>query len=311
MSSESILDAAFSGFRLVRQRPGILACWIGVQLVFGLAFGVFFVWSAGGALSHFAQASAQGRTDPSETLTALGQVAPAYLVLIVAWALNYSVFLAAANRALSRPEESRFGYLRFGADELRQLGLVACLALVGVGLYFAVIMVAVVIIGLMTVMTGRPGINATTSVVSMLVTFLVVLMGMAALVFFWVRFSLASPITFATRKIDVFGSWSLTRGRFWAILGVQALVLLFIIGISLVGYVLIFAIAGVAGGGSAMATLFKPDVSSIGAYLSPVRLVTNLLQMTLSALILPVSLCPVVDIYRRLTGPSNLAAVFS
>ena len=312
MSSESILDAAFSGFRLVRRRPGILPYWIGVQLVFGLASGIFFVWSAGGALSQLAQASPQGRPDPGGTLAALGQIAPAYLMLIVAWALNYSVYLAAANRALSRPEESRFGYLRFGADELRQLGLVACLILVGVGLYLVMVLAAAVIIGVSTVMMGRPhGISATASLVSILATFVAVLLGLAGMVFFWVRLSLASPITFTTKRINVFGSWSLTRGRFWPILGVQALVLLFIIGISLVGLVLIFAITGVVGGGSAMTTLFKPNVSSISAYLSPVSLVANLLQMALSGLILPVSLCPAVDIYRRITGPSDLATVFS
>ncbi len=314
MSSEPILDAAFSGFRLVRRRPDILAYWIGVQLVFGLASGIFFVWSAGGAISQLVQASAHARADPNETLAEMGRIAPAYLVLMIAWAINYSVFLAAANRALSRPQESSFGYLRIGADELRQLGLLACLALVGVGLYFAVVIAAAVVIGLMTAMVGRPfaaGMGATASIVSILATFLVVLAVIAAMVFFWVRLSLASPITFASKKISVFGSWTVTRGHFWSILGVHVLVLLCVIAISIVGYVLIFALTGLLGGGSVMGTMLKPGANSVGAFLSPVRLLVSVLQITLSAMILPVSLCPMVDIYRRITGPSDLAAVFS
>jgi hypothetical protein len=314
MSSESIVDAAFSGFRLVRRRPRILAFWTAIELVFGLASGIFFVWAAGGALTQLADPSSQGERNPYGVFAMLGQIVPAYLVLIVAWMLNYAIFLAAANRALSRPEESRFGYLRFGPDELRQFGLVACLILLGAGLYLAVMMVAAVAIALTVAMSGggRHIVEAgPATIASALVTFLAVLLGFAALVFFWVRLSLASPITFATGKINVFGSWSLTRGRFWSILGVQALVLLFIIGISAVGYVLIFAITGLTGEGSTMATLFKPDISSVSAYLSPARLVATVLQTALSALILPVSLCPVVDIYRRIAGPSSVAAVFS
>jgi hypothetical protein len=60
-----------------------------------------------------------------------------------------------------------------------------------------------------------------------------------------------------------------------------------------------------------MGALFRPDVASIGDYFSPAHLVAVILKITMSALILPVSLCPVADIYRRITGRSDVAAVFS
>lgn len=43
------------------------------------------------------------------------------------------------------------------------------------------------------------------------------------LIWLAVRLSLASPLTFDTRRVRVFGSFALTRGRFWSLLGAYLL----------------------------------------------------------------------------------------
>ena len=312
MKSESILDAAFSGFRLVRERPRTIAAWAAVQLVFTLAVSLIMVWTGGAALTRLATEPPQARSDPSQALTLLAQVAPMYLLLVLASALFYSVFLAAANRALLRPDDSRFSYLRVGADELRQLGLIASLVLLMIGLYIAIAIAMFIVLFVVSGLAGAGrGASGTGVISTSLIGFVLFLLIVVGMIFVWVRLSLASPLTFATRRINLFGSWSLTRGRFWATFGVYALVFVMMIGVYLVGFTLLFAVAGLMGGGSAYAMLFKPDLSSIGGYFSPARIVVIVLQSALATLVLPVMLCPAIDIYRRVTGSSDLATVFS
>ncbi len=305
MAEFSAPDAAFTGFRVVAKRPWVVAIWAGLQLIVSLAFELFVAYSAGPAFAKMAELGLQPPgQDPSVVFDLLRQTAPTYMVLFVGGLVMNAVLYAAMNRAVLRPEEDRFGYLRLAADELRQLGLFAIFAGLAIGVYLAVIMVAMVLIVVIGLVAGYG--------VAMGLGLAILLPAVAcAFVFLAVRLSLASPMTFDTHRIDLVGAWRMTQGRFWPLLGTY----LIAFALSIVVIILTFAIAlgavAVAGGGvGAIATAFGSDLSSIAAILTPGHLAYLTVFAIGQALIWPVTMTPGAGIYRILAGSGAAGRVF-
>lgn len=305
MAEFSASDAAFSGFRVVAKRPWVVAIWAALQLIVSLAFELFVAWSAGPAFAKLAELSLQPPSqDPSAILALFRQVAPTYLVLLTGGLVLNAVLYAAMNRAVLRPDEGRFGYLRLAADELRQLGLFAIFAGLAIAVYLAVIVVAMVLIVVIGLAAGE-------AVALGLGLAILLPAVVCAFVFLAVRLSLASPMTFETHRIDLVGAWRMTEGRFWPLLGTY----LIAFALSVVVVILTFAIAlgavAVAGGGAgAIATAFGSDLSSIGAILTPGHLAYLTVFAVGQALIWPVTMTPAATIYRILAGPGAAGRVF-
>lgn len=298
MAEFSATDAALSGFRLVWEKPKVLPWWAGLQFVFSLALTAFTAVSAGPAFTKLASVRLGPAVDPAEVFGLFREIAPTYVVLIAAVLVLYAVLYAAMNRAVLRPGEEQFGYLRLSSDELRQLGLFALLAALAFVLYVAIVLIVVVLVSAVALATG-----GTASPAPALAFVVLVPVILAAFVYVGVRFSLASPLTFASQKIDLFGSWVLTRGRFWPLLGAYFIAF----ALNLVVVLLTFAIAvtamAVAGGGLAgLADLNRPDLSSLGTVLKPGRIAYAAVSAIGSALGWPVIMTPPAVIYRALTG---------
>jgi len=295
----SAADAAFTGFRVVWERPWAVAIWAAVQIVVNLALKVFVVASAGAGMTQLMQLSLQPpAADPGPMLALIRQVAPTYVVMMIVGLVVSAVFYAAMNRAVMRPRESRFGYLRLAADELRQLGLFALLFLAFLALY---LMVAVVSVVLMALIGAALGANATLGVGLLLLILLPTTF--CVFVYVGVRFSLASPLTFASGRIDLAGSWRLTRGRFWPLLGAYAIA----VALNLVVFVLIFVIAVLAvgilsGGFAGLEAITKSDPTSVAAVLTPAQLIYLVILSIGAALSAPITTCPPAAIYVALTG---------
>ena len=60
--------------------------------------------------------------------------------------------------------------------------------------------------------------------------------------------------------------------------------------------------AVIGGGASGMAGMFRPDMSSLAAYLTPARIVSLVISSISSALVWPVLLTPAAAIYKSLPG---------
>lgn len=282
-------EVALSGFRFAREHPRTIAIWAAVYLVVSAVGALAVVAAFGPALTELQAARASA--DLPTALAAVRRLAPLYL-LAPAWSLVvYAVLNAAVARATLRPGEHAPAYLGLGMDEVRQ-GLLMLLSLaVALGLYLAMVL-AMVVVGLVTARLGRP-----TTTAALLVTLLA---GLGAMVFVWVRLSLAWPMTFDRRRVILFESWRLTRGRFWKLFGTYLLVLGLAMVVGLMLLVISAAVAAVVGGLKAMGQITRPDMSSLGAYFTPARLALMLVWAGGAALIWPVVLLPPPEIYKRL-----------
>jgi hypothetical protein len=292
MAEVSMRDAAFTGFRVVREHPRALAVWALYALVLSLVFGGILIGLMGRDLTTLLRLSAQPATDPNSLMPIVGRIAPSYFLFVMV-ALGFNSVLAAAMiRAVLRPSESRLGFLRFGADELRQLGLAILTFLLFLAANF----------GLFGVIFG-----SASSPAGGFVLVVGVLGGFAALIYVAVRLSLAPALTFESRRINLLGSWALTRGRFWPLLGAYVLTVALVAMVWILSQLVVLALGVVLSGGDMQAATLQPDMSSLRAYFTPYRMIQTVLSAGVSALVWPVLFTPPVAIYRSL-APAGLTA---
>lgn len=312
MADFSASDAATTGFRVVREHPTAVLFWAVAQLLVGLASTLLLIVLAGPALTQLQAMSASGTQDTAAALSILRQLAPAYVVLLPLSLAAYGVIYAAMNRIVLRPQDSRFGYLRLGGDELRQLAVLVAIGLIMLVVYIVSAIVMIVIGAILSGMAAAGGGGAAGSIVGGLVAILAIFGILAPVIFVATRLSLASPQTFATGKINLFGSWTLTKGRFWPIFGTYFLSVILLMLTGLLAMLIIGAVITViAGAQGAMAMVMKADMSSLGAYFTPARIVYLVLVSGFTALFLPIWLTPPAAIYRSLTAGHDARAAAS
>ena len=303
----SSTEAAFAGFNLLRREPVTWAIWGGVTLVWSLLLGAVLVGMIGGQLAAFQAATAPGATpDPSATLARMGAMAPGYLVIMLLSIGFYAVWYAAVNRALLRPGDGGLAHLKLGGDEARQLGVMCLLLLVMLGVYIVVLLGVGILVGVIALALRSAG-----PIVTGLLSIIMAFGALAAFLFVGVRLSLASALSFDTSRIDLFGSWALTRRRFWPILGayVLAALMLMVVYIAL-AVVFGAAMLGLGGGIGAMSHVFQPDMTSFGAYFAG----PTLLWMVMSAIVSPLMLAVMLGVpaaaYAQIREIDGVASVF-
>jgi hypothetical protein len=290
----SVTDAAFTGFRVVWRQPLAVLYWAALRFAVALAATLFITLSAGAQFARVAEAL--WRMDEATLDAHWAGAAPTFAVLAVGSLVVDAVISAAMNRAVLRPEQSRFGYLRLAGDELRQLGLLAMMAILAMALIFGMAAVAAFIFALLG-FAGGPGV--------MLLAFVILIpLFIVLIVFAAVRFSLASAQTFASGRIDLFGSWAMTRGRFWPLLLSYGLALAMRLVVEALTFAIsLFAVALLqGGGGDVLDGGAGPDFSSLAAAFTPVSVALLAIEALRAGLGLPITLTPPAAIYRALTG---------
>ena len=301
MSRFSVSQMAMTGFRVVRENPAAVALWallqaVGVFSILGMMVGL-----VGGPFARLQSLSREpGATpDPQLVTELLTQFVPFILLIIPVGLLFGAVTTAAMNRIVLRPQDKAFGFLRVGAAEWRQFLLSLQIALVVIGAEIAAIIAFVVLaVGIGFASKAAPVAGVLLGVVG---GFGLV----GAAIYVAVRLSLASARTFATGRVDLFGSWDITRGHFWPILGTYVLAVFLAIIVMSMGGAVVFCIAAVTTGLSATAdVMFHPDYASPASFFTPSQIVYLALNAVVSALVLPIQATPAAAMYAALTeGP--------
>jgi hypothetical protein len=289
----SATDAAFEGFRVVRRQPFALVFWALLYMVF---FGVAFALVGGSIVSLMSSVSSLQTTGGEPSWEELQPLMQAYMTIIVValplGLLVSAVLTSAVSRAVLRPGEGGFGYLRLGADEMRVLAVTIIL--------FFVMLLLMVVIGIVI------GVAASlTSGTSAAAPVLILLCIAAFCLHVWlmVRLSLAVPITVAERRIAVFDSFGVTKGHFWPLLGMALLAFVMSIVVSILGSIIVTPIQMFTGGG--FTALEGMDGETVMAMLQaawPAILIGVVLQAILSALQLAVVYAPFSAAYRDIKG---------
>jgi hypothetical protein len=302
MSKFSASDAAFVGFRLVREHPRTIALWAVLLTVLSLIVSTLTIKLAGPQLAEFMAMSADDSVSPEQMLGVMGGLAPVMGVSLIYSLVLYSVMLAAVNRLVLRPSDSRSAYLRLGADELRQAAVLVLVNLLMVGVYMVAVVFSAILIAV-GVAAGGGAIAALTGLISFV--------GVACLLlYFAVRLSFASAITFDTGKVSVRQSWVMTKGHVGALLGAYLLAGVMAIIVYLLIMTIVAAIGVIASGGvTGLGGLFEPDMSSLEAFFTPISATRAVFAGVISVLTTLIVFSPAPTIYQILkTGEAEPVA---
>ncbi len=300
-------EAAFEGFRIVRREPLTILAWGLVHLVFNAGSVVLFM----PLMAPFLAATQAQRASPDlehsmQMFQAMGRL---YAIALPVGLIVAAVFTCAVYRAVLRPEEKSFARLRLGGDELRMLWLWIQMGLLWLACCVPVFVAFAGVVGVMASLGKGVGLAVAFLTIASLYLALLALM-----VWLGVRLSLAAPMAFVQRRVRLFESWKLTKGRFWVLFGCYLLVFVFIVVLGLVGLTIYGAVSVMATGSiSAAATsIFRPDISSVQAYFTPSRSVYLVFAALLGAIYYSVGIAPAAAAYRALTetNPDRRAEVF-
>ncbi len=289
----SATEAAFEGFRIVRRNPLAIVFW---GLAYILFFAAFFALFGGSLATLMATTERlQGAQPGPQDLEALGQTYIGFMGLVAPLGLLLGAVLnAAVARAVLRPTEKSFGYMRLGGDELRVLAVSVILGvLIGAA---ALVMFIVVGIGAGLAGQANPGL-------AWLVGVLLGLAAIAVLIWLMVRLSLAVPITVAEKRIAPFESFGLTKGKTLPLLGMAIIAGIMSVLVSLLGTIIALPITLATGGGMAQLAEFDGQTTQqILQAAGPGLIAWGVVNAIFSALQLAVIYAPFSAAYRDLKG---------
>lgn len=288
MAKFSASDAAFSGFRLVRENLKTVGIWIAVMTVVSIIANALTIHFFGAQMeAAMTLMSNPDGASPEEMTKLADQMIPTLL-----WTLPYNlvvqgVTLAALNRMIQRRDDNRFAFLRVGKDELLQIAVSVLTGLLLMAVFFG----GALLTGVLSAVGGG------------LLGVLVLLGAILGAIYLLVRLSLASAMTFDKGEIVFFRSMSVTKGAFWSLLGAYLVAAVMSAIVWLLIVIIVYAaVAIVTGDFSAAGGALRADTTSLSSYFTPSGIVQQLFSGFMAVLSALIMLSPAPTIYRELTS---------
>jgi hypothetical protein len=200
-----------------------------------------------------------------------------------------AVMNAAIVRSVVSPQSDAFGYMRLGMDEVRT-------AVVTLVLTILSILVSGLVFGLVGIMFGFAA--AAEMPLLVLVGVVATIGGLVLMAWLAARLSLAVPITVAEKRIAIFDSWGLTKGRTWPIIGMAIIAFVMTVVVSLLGGLVFLPLTMTIGAMNDWTALEGMALPEILAAAGPALAVSILVQAVMSSLQLAVLYAPFSAAYR-------------
>jgi hypothetical protein len=305
-----VVKAAFSGFGVIGRNPMAILVWtlfvgvVGVLPAMALFVGIF------STVSDLIAADQRGvEPTPEMILPMLGSIFALLPVLMLSGLVMRTVLTGAIYRAVLFPKDSGWFYLRLGARELWLALLFIVVGIIG----FAVSMAMMAVVVPVMLIGGSDA----DPMVKMMLMRLAMLPVYGVMIFLFVRFCLAFPMTFADSSFRLMESWKLTRGNGWRIVLVLLLLLALVIVAEIVlAVIIVAAVAGVIGAGAMngawteerITAFFSQDPSVWIQALLPWIVVGTVFACVLSVLMMVIFTAPWAEAYRQLRGSSDAVA---
>lgn len=292
MTVFSAVDAAFEGFRITWEKPRTLLVWTGFFVILHLLMPlIIFGLGLNTQMAALEAAAESPARDPAADLESMAALAPLYAVLLPVGMVVQAVIAAAVFRLVLDPEDSRVHPVQFGQEEVRLILLALAYTFFFLMAVVAAVLVGGVVAGIAGAVGGGP-----------LVGFIIAFALMGGLVYVAVRMSLGPVITFSEGRVALFDSWAMTRGLFWPILGAYALAVIAVLIFYLLSLILAIALGALLSGGdlAAVASVMRPDMTSLEAYFTPGQVLMILFGAFTTAVYNAVMSAPGAVIYREI-----------
>jgi hypothetical protein len=304
MAGFGIEDAAFAGVGLLGRKPFAAVIW---ALVYAIFLAVVLVPFSGPLMAFFTTIAKIGGQHPTEELLPqTGGLRGLFVLLFLGSLVVGAVVSCAVFRAILRPEQSSFAYMRLGSEELWVMLVNLVRIVLTSVLQIALAIPLGILVAFLT--AASPGLVAPVGAIAQIIISGIVI---------WItlRLSLAGPITFTEGRFRLFESWILTRGYGWRLLAVAL-----IVGVIGVVVYLMALVVGLIGGFAIWKTI--PHPVDVQAYLSqpasswmgrlaPLLGLIGGLVWFVAAILTPIVIAPWARIYSSLTTGPRLAATVS
>lgn len=297
MSKFSASDAAFSGFRLVRENLKTVAIWAGAMTVVSILTNIAAIQFFGPQLEAFLNYTQDNNNpDPQEFFRLAAGLTPLTLWMLPLSLVQNGVIFAALNRLVLRHDDSRLAYLRLGKDEVRQAAVWLLTGLTLMGALF----LGSAVSGFLGAMGGSTG---------AFLAMLGLVGSLGLVVWLAIRLSFAPAVTFDTGKITLFKSMPHTKGLFWPLMGAYFLAAVMSIIVVLLIWTIVSAIGLIASGDfAATGKMMRADTSSLQAYFTPAGVVQALFSGLIQVLTTLIVFAPPPSIYKELKARENAPA---